>query len=221
VQFYRPTPLDPDRHRRNEFTSGDLSLDDWLRRYAGQNRRGSTAAVWVIADASHRVVCYATLSMTSVDRSASPPPLAKGAPLQVPALLIGRLRHRHPRDRAGAGYPHGQTHPGDSSRAERQSSMSSCRGHCTQPGGFALVAAVRVRPIRRRGLDKPEPVSAVRGHRRHAHETLNQRIPLRQNASRGGAASRRAAGHGPHDDDFPVPGGADSSRGYWCGRLTT
>jgi len=91
VQFYRPTPLDPDRNRRNVFTSGDLSLDDWLRRYAGQNRRGSTAAVWVIADATYRVVCYATLSMTSVDRSASPPPLAKGAPLQVPALLIGRL----------------------------------------------------------------------------------------------------------------------------------
>jgi GNAT superfamily N-acetyltransferase len=91
VQFYRPTLLDPDRHRRDEFTSDDSSLDDWLRRYAGQNRRGSTAAVWVIADATYRVVCYATLSMTSVDRSASPPPLAKGAPLQVPALLIGRL----------------------------------------------------------------------------------------------------------------------------------
>ena len=91
MQFYRPTLLDPDRHRRDEFTSGDASLDDWLRRYAGQNRRGNTAAVWVITDPAHRVVCYATLSMTSVDRSARPTPLAKGAPLQVPALLVGRL----------------------------------------------------------------------------------------------------------------------------------
>lgn len=91
MQFYRPTLLDPDRHRRDEFTSGDSSLDDWLRRYAGQNRRGNTAAVWVIADATSRVVCYTSLSMTWVDRSASPRPLAKGAPLQVPALLIGRL----------------------------------------------------------------------------------------------------------------------------------
>ena len=91
MQFYRPTPLDPDRHRRNEFTSGDLSLDDWLRRYAGQNRRGNTAAVWVIADATYQVACYATLSMTSVDQSASPTPLAKVAPLQIPALLVGRL----------------------------------------------------------------------------------------------------------------------------------
>jgi GNAT superfamily N-acetyltransferase len=52
VQFHRPTLLDPERHRRDEFTSGDLSLDNWLRRYAGQNRRGNTAAVWVIADAT-------------------------------------------------------------------------------------------------------------------------------------------------------------------------
>jgi GNAT superfamily N-acetyltransferase len=90
VQFYRPTLLDPDRHR-DEFTSGDSALDEWLRRYAGQNRRGNTAAIWVIADANYRVVCYATLSMTSVDRSASPTQLAKGAPSQVPALLVGRL----------------------------------------------------------------------------------------------------------------------------------
>lgn len=91
MQFRRPILLDPEKHRRDEFSSGDVSLDDWLRRYAGQNRRGNTAAVWVIADATYRVACYATLSMTSVDQSASPTPLAKGAPLQIPALLVGRL----------------------------------------------------------------------------------------------------------------------------------
>ncbi len=84
-------PLGPEKHQRDGFTSGEPSLDKWLRRYAGQNRRGNTAAVWVIADRDHRVVCYATLSMTSVDRAASPAPLAKGAPIQVPALLVGRL----------------------------------------------------------------------------------------------------------------------------------
>ena len=76
MQFHRPTLLDLERHRRDEFTSGDVILDEWLRRYAGQNRRGNTAAVWVIADATYRVACYATLSMTSVDHSASPAPLA-------------------------------------------------------------------------------------------------------------------------------------------------
>ena len=47
--------------------------------------------MWVIADATQTVACYATLSMTSVDRSAGPKPLSKGAPQQVPALLVGRL----------------------------------------------------------------------------------------------------------------------------------
>jgi hypothetical protein len=91
VQFHRPTLLDADKHRRDEFACGETTLDEWLRHHAGQNRRGNTAAVWVIADTSQAVVCYATLSMTAVDRSASPKPLSKGAPQRIPALLIGRL----------------------------------------------------------------------------------------------------------------------------------
>ncbi len=47
--------------------------------------------MWVIADADHVIACYATLSMSSVDRSDCPPDLAKGTPPQVPALLVGRL----------------------------------------------------------------------------------------------------------------------------------
>jgi len=66
-------------------------LDEWLRRYAGQNRRRDTAATWVIADADARVVAYASLSMTAIDRSAAPSALAKQAPDPVPALLLGRL----------------------------------------------------------------------------------------------------------------------------------
>ncbi len=91
MEFYRPALLDRDKHRRDEFDSGEPSLDEWLRQYAGQSRRADTAAVWVIADREYRVACYATLSMTSVDLSECPPALAKGAPADVPALLVGRL----------------------------------------------------------------------------------------------------------------------------------
>jgi len=72
VRFRRPALLDRDKHHHDEFTSGEPRLDEWLRRYAAQNRRGNTAAAWVIADGNHNVVCYATLSMTAIDRSASP-----------------------------------------------------------------------------------------------------------------------------------------------------
>lgn len=91
MEFYRPCLLDPDKHSRTDFRCGEASLDEWLHKYSRQNRRGNNAATWVIADHDYRVAAYATLSMTSIDRSACPTPLAKGAPAKVPALLIGRL----------------------------------------------------------------------------------------------------------------------------------
>jgi GNAT superfamily N-acetyltransferase len=66
-------------------------LDEWLRRYASQNRRRNTAATWVIADTDDVVVAYASVAMTGIDRSAAPAVLSKGAPDPVPALLLGRL----------------------------------------------------------------------------------------------------------------------------------
>jgi len=91
VDLRRPELLDTGRHDRRSFDSGEPELDDWLRRYAGQNRRGNTAATWVIADADDLVVAYATLSMTSVDHAAAPRPLTRNAPNPTPALLLGRL----------------------------------------------------------------------------------------------------------------------------------
>jgi GNAT superfamily N-acetyltransferase len=87
----RPAPLDPDRHDRSGFDSGAPVLDEWLRRYAGQNRRRDTAATWVIAHTNDTVVAYATVAMTAIDRSAAPAVLAEQAPDPVPALLLGRV----------------------------------------------------------------------------------------------------------------------------------
>jgi GNAT superfamily N-acetyltransferase len=91
TELRRPTPLDPKRHNRDQFDSGEPILDGWLRRYTGQNRRRDTAATWVITDADDAVVAYASVAMTGIDRSAAPPDLVKGAPNPVPALLLGRL----------------------------------------------------------------------------------------------------------------------------------
>jgi GNAT superfamily N-acetyltransferase len=84
-------PLDLARHDRARFASGDEVLDEWLRRYAGQNRRRDTAATWVVADAEEVVVAYVTVAMSAVDRSNAPASVARQAPDPVPALLIGRL----------------------------------------------------------------------------------------------------------------------------------
>jgi GNAT superfamily N-acetyltransferase len=87
----RPEPLDPARHDRSSFDSGEPALDDWLRRYDGQNRRRDTAATWVVTTPGDEVVAYASLAMTAIDRSAAPQLVAKRAPDPVPALLLGRL----------------------------------------------------------------------------------------------------------------------------------
>lgn len=44
-----------------------------------------------MTDADHQVVVYASLTMSSVDLSQAPRKLGKGAPAQVPVLLLGRL----------------------------------------------------------------------------------------------------------------------------------
>ena len=95
LELRRPAPLDRRRHHWEQFDSGEPVLDEWLRRYAGQNRRRDTAATWVIADARDIVVAYASVAMTGIDRSAAPEVLAKGAPDPVPALLLGRLAVDH------------------------------------------------------------------------------------------------------------------------------
>ncbi len=91
TELRRPAPLDRTRHDRGGFDSGESALDEWLRRYAGQNRRRDTAATWAIANENDTVVAYASIAMTCIDRSAAPESLAKGARDPVPALLLGRL----------------------------------------------------------------------------------------------------------------------------------
>ena len=91
TELRRPAPLDPGRHNREAFDSGEPVLDEWLRRYAGQNRRRDTAATWVITTAEDVVVAYASVAMTGIDRSTAPPGLVKGAPDPVPAVLLARL----------------------------------------------------------------------------------------------------------------------------------
>lgn len=90
IELRRPVTLGPE-HDRSQFSCGELALDQWLLRYAGQNRRGNTAATWVIADQNYRVAAYATLSMTAIDHSAAPSRLRTAASNPVPTLLIGRL----------------------------------------------------------------------------------------------------------------------------------
>lgn len=103
TDYRRPALLDPQRHDRAAFDCGEPALDDWLKRYAGQSRRGDTAATWVITDGADAVVAYASLAMTAIDRSSAPAKIRKGSPDPVPALLLGRLAVDRPHHGLGLG----------------------------------------------------------------------------------------------------------------------
>jgi hypothetical protein len=116
TEYYRPRLVDLRADDRSGFDCGETTLDEWLRRYAGQSRRGNTAARWVIVDRDRKVAAYAALSMTAIDLSAAPLVLAKGASNPIPALLVGRLAVDRLHAGRGARHGHGRSRAGDRAR---------------------------------------------------------------------------------------------------------
>ncbi len=72
------------------FDSGAPELDEWLVRYSWQNQRANNAVTYVSV-LDERVVGYYAIAVANVTSEAAPVPVAKGAPKQVPCLLLARL----------------------------------------------------------------------------------------------------------------------------------
>jgi predicted N-acetyltransferase YhbS len=81
-------------HNRNEFTCGKESLDNYIRKQAGQDFKKKLAVCFVITDDSQRVIGYYTLSSSSIPVETSPVHIRKKVPVgynDLPVLLLGRL----------------------------------------------------------------------------------------------------------------------------------
>ncbi len=75
---------------REGFDSGAPELDEWLWRFSWQNQRANNSVTYVsVLDG--RVVGYYAIAVASVTSESAPVPVAKGAPRQVPCLLLARL----------------------------------------------------------------------------------------------------------------------------------
>ncbi|MBV5309576.1 GNAT family N-acetyltransferase [Chromatium okenii] len=84
--------LDPARHERRGFESGNAQLDEYLHRYAMQGQRQQLVRVYVAVDDLNRFVGYCTLSAASVRHTELSPDHARRLPrYPLPAVLIGRL----------------------------------------------------------------------------------------------------------------------------------
>ena len=83
------------QHDRTQFDCGVWVLNEYLTKYANQDMKRKTAAVFMMVDraAPKRVIGFYTLCATSVELSALPMELTKRLPRypEIPAILVGRL----------------------------------------------------------------------------------------------------------------------------------
>jgi len=75
---------------REGFDSRAPELDEWLTRFSWKNQRAGNAVTYVSV-LDERVVGYYAIAVANVTSDAAPVRVAKGAPRQIPCLLLARL----------------------------------------------------------------------------------------------------------------------------------
>ena len=102
--LYEVGPLE-DGHVRSEFDCGEPSLDRWLVDHSIHAANASTARVFVLCGKnSKRVAAYHAIAAGSVEYTAAPARIRKGAGRHpIPAILIARLAVDRPIQGRGAG----------------------------------------------------------------------------------------------------------------------
>jgi len=78
-------------HNVAEFTSGEPSLDDWLRRRALQNEESGASRTYVVCAGQKRVVGYYALAVGAVAHAGAPGRVKRNMPDPVPVMVLGRL----------------------------------------------------------------------------------------------------------------------------------
>ncbi|MGB2711244.1 MAG: hypothetical protein WBC33_06980 [Conexibacter sp.] len=87
---YRIEPL-ADGHDLDAFTCGQPALDTWLREHAYRAARQGTRTYLLIEDKTESVVGYFAISPHLIEREEAPRRIGRGAPRQIPAILLAKL----------------------------------------------------------------------------------------------------------------------------------
>ena len=88
---FESTPYNPTEHDTSSFECGEPTLDKWLASDAETETRRGSARVWVWLDEAERVVAYYSLYASKVKRDDIPKALGRRGPVEIPAVLLGRL----------------------------------------------------------------------------------------------------------------------------------
>lgn len=77
-------------HDLSEFSCGEPSLDDWLRRRALRNEASGASRTYVVCR-EERVIGYYALAVGAVAHARAPGSVRRNMPDPVPVMVIGRL----------------------------------------------------------------------------------------------------------------------------------
>ena len=96
-----PEPL-ADRHDLSTFSSGEPSLDDWLRRGARANQLSRASRTYVLAHGDH-VVGYYSVAAGAISVTEAPGRVRRNMPDPIPMAVLGRLAIDQPWQGKGLG----------------------------------------------------------------------------------------------------------------------
>ncbi len=84
-----PSPITADQELAH-FDSGELSLNEWLKKRAFKNHVTGASHCFVLC-AGKDVIGYYSLSAGAISHEATPKPMRRNMPNPLPVLLLGRL----------------------------------------------------------------------------------------------------------------------------------
>lgn len=85
-----PQPLSA-RHGVEDFSCGESTLDEWLRRRALSNQMTGASRCFVIANETDQVVAYYAMAAGAVSHQEAPGRIRRNMPDPVPVMVLARL----------------------------------------------------------------------------------------------------------------------------------
>lgn len=82
-------------HRLTEFSCGEASLDDWLKRRALANQLSGASRTFVLADEEDRAVGYYAMAAGAVSHQMASSGVRRNMPDPIPVLVLARLAIDH------------------------------------------------------------------------------------------------------------------------------
>jgi GNAT superfamily N-acetyltransferase len=96
LDFAPPAPIRADQ-KLEDFDSGELSLNEWLKKRALKNHASGASRCFVLCIGAS-VIGYYSLTAGAISHEAAPKAMRRNMPDPLPVLLLGRLaidKHYH------------------------------------------------------------------------------------------------------------------------------